>query len=488
MIMVKKLIRKYQNMPPALRAGLWFTICNFLQKGISFITVPIFTRLLTTEEYGLYSVYTSWHSIMTIFATLQLSYYVFNKGLVKYENDRDEFVVSIQSLSGVITLALMVLYVPFKDFIYIKTGMPTVLMLCMIVQIFFEPPVAYWTSRKRFEYDYRSVLIVTLGIAVTNPLFGIILIKSHLFENAALARVFSISLVTAVAGCVFAINIIKRGRKVISRKYWLYALAFNIPLIPHFLSSTILNQADRIMIERMTTKTNAALYSVAYSAAMVCNLFAQAIQQAFLPWLYQKMSKKEYGKIPAIINVFLIFMLAILTMIICFAPEIIWILGSSKYAEAIWVIPPVCGSVFFIFMQNFFANVEYYFEKTKVIALASVGVAMLNIALNYIFINKYGYLAAGYTTLFCYLAYSITHFLLMRRLCKANDVDVSQLFDLKMVMILSIITLMIVFIMVSVYSYLIMRYSILIVILIGLLLSKNRIKHALITIKSDQGK
>lgn len=486
--MLKKLIKKYQNTPPALRAGLWFTVCNFLQKGISFITVPIFTRLLSTEEYGLYSVYSSWYSILTIFATLQLSYYVFNKGLVKYENDRDEFVVSIQSLSGFITLALMVLYIPFKDLIYLKTGMPMPLMLCMIAQIFFEPPVAYWTSRKRFEYDYKSVLIVTLSIAVVNPLLGIILIKSHLFENAALARVFSISLVTAIAGCVFAVNIIKRGHKLFSRKYWRYALGFNIPLIPHFLSSTILNQADRIMIERMTTKTNAALYSVAYSAAMVCNLFAQAIQQAFLPWLYQKMAKKEYNKIPNIINAFLVFMLAILTMIICFAPEIIWIMGSSKYAEAIWVIPPVCGSVFFIFLQNLFANVEYYFEKTKAIALASVGVAALNIVLNYIYIKKYGYLAAGYTTLFCYLAYSVTHFLLMRRLCKANGVDAYQLFDLKMVMGLSVTTLAIVFIMVSVYSHLILRYTILLAIVVGLLLNRNRIKQTLMTIKGKQDK
>ena len=359
------LIQRYKHLSPVVKAGLWFTICNFLQKGISFITVPIFTRLLTTEEYGLYSVYSSWYSILTIFATLNLSYYVFNKGLVKYEHDRDEFVISIQSLSGVVTLGLMVLYIPLRNVIYAKTGMPMALMLCMMFQLFFEPPVAYWTSRKRFEYDYRSVLIVTLSIAVINPMLGIILIKSHLFENAAIARVFSISLVAVVAGSVFAINIVKRGHKVISTKYWRYALAFNIPLIPHFLSSTILNQADRIMIERMTTKTNAALYSVAYSAAMVCNLFSQAIQQAFLPWLYQRMSKKDYERIPQIITAFLLFILAVLTVIICFAPEIIWVLGSSKYAEAIWVIPPVCGSVFFIFLQNMFANITYYILHIK---------------------------------------------------------------------------------------------------------------------------
>ena len=106
---MNKLLDKYGSMPAVMRAGLWFTISNFLQKGINFITVPIFTRIMSTEEFGMFSVYTSWHSILTIFATLNLSYYVFNKGLVKYDNDRDQFVVSIQSLSATITIGFFII-------------------------------------------------------------------------------------------------------------------------------------------------------------------------------------------------------------------------------------------------------------------------------------------------------------------------------------------------------------------------------------------
>ena len=54
------LMRKYREMSPAVRTSLWFTFCQFLQRGISFITVPVFTRLLTTEEYGICNVYFAW--------------------------------------------------------------------------------------------------------------------------------------------------------------------------------------------------------------------------------------------------------------------------------------------------------------------------------------------------------------------------------------------------------------------------------------------
>ena len=148
-------------MSPVIKAGLWFTICNFLQKGISFITIPIFTRIMSTDEYGLYSVYSSWYNILVIFATLHLSYYVFNKGLVKFENDKEEFVVSIQSLSATITLGFIAIYFLCKDPINSFVGMPTAMVLFMMVQVLFEPPVLYWTARKRFEYKYKAVIVVT---------------------------------------------------------------------------------------------------------------------------------------------------------------------------------------------------------------------------------------------------------------------------------------------------------------------------------------
>lgn len=55
--MLKRFREKYAQMSANVRSGLWYTICSFVQKGISFITVPIFTRLLTTEQYGVVSIY-----------------------------------------------------------------------------------------------------------------------------------------------------------------------------------------------------------------------------------------------------------------------------------------------------------------------------------------------------------------------------------------------------------------------------------------------
>ena len=77
---MSKLMNKYKSLPVQVRASFWFLICAFLQRGISTITTPIFTRLLSTAEYGQYSVFNSWLGIITVLVTLNLYSGVYTQG------------------------------------------------------------------------------------------------------------------------------------------------------------------------------------------------------------------------------------------------------------------------------------------------------------------------------------------------------------------------------------------------------------------------
>lgn len=50
----------------------YVTICNFMQRGITMITTPIFTRVLSEEQYGLVSTFTSWQNVLILITTLSL--------------------------------------------------------------------------------------------------------------------------------------------------------------------------------------------------------------------------------------------------------------------------------------------------------------------------------------------------------------------------------------------------------------------------------
>lgn len=89
MDVLRKIIDKYKKIPLPAKASLWFVFCSILQKGISFITVPIFTRIMSTAEYGIYSTYLSWYQMLLIFTSLNLYYGVFNNAMVKFQDRRD---------------------------------------------------------------------------------------------------------------------------------------------------------------------------------------------------------------------------------------------------------------------------------------------------------------------------------------------------------------------------------------------------------------
>ena len=114
--LLKKGLTKYKNLPTPVRASLWSMICIGTQKGITLLSMPIFTRLLTREQYGVFTVYQSWYTILVIFATLNLYGGVYNNGLLKYEKRRNEFTSSIQGLSTTVTFCLFIVYIVAAPF------------------------------------------------------------------------------------------------------------------------------------------------------------------------------------------------------------------------------------------------------------------------------------------------------------------------------------------------------------------------------------
>ena len=111
------MIKKYKNLSVQARAAIWYTICNLLQKGILIIAVPIYTRILTTEQYGSYSVFLSWLEIFEIVATFRLSWEGYMVGLTKYSDDRDRYTSSIQGLGFTITSIALIIYLAIPDLI-----------------------------------------------------------------------------------------------------------------------------------------------------------------------------------------------------------------------------------------------------------------------------------------------------------------------------------------------------------------------------------
>lgn len=412
----KQAINKYSSLPVQIRAAFWFMVCSFMQKGISSITTPIFTRLLNTEEYGQYSVFNSWLGIITVFVSLNLSSGVYMQGLVKYEERRKEYASSLQGLTMLLVAVWTAVYLAFHNFWNGIFELTTVQMLSMLLMIWMSAAFSFWASSERVVFRYRRLVLVTVLASLFKPILGIILVLHA--EDKVTARILGLAIVELIGYSGLLLSQVIKGKTLCVPEFWKHALMFNIPLIPHYLSATVLNSADRIMIERMVSADTAGIYSLAYSISQLMTLFTTGITQTLEPWRYAKQKTGRQEDIAALAYPTLILVAGLNLALIAFAPEIVRFFAPPEYHDAIWVIPPVAMSVYFTFTYGFFASFEFYFEKTGYIAASTVAGAALNIILNYIFIGIFGYYAAGYTTLVCYIVYAACHYLAMKKICR----------------------------------------------------------------------
>ncbi len=470
--MLRKLKMSYKSLHEPVKASLWFLICGFLQKGVSMLTTPIFTRIMTDAEYGRFSIYNSWLGIVQIIVSLNLAAGVYTRGLVKNEEDQDRFSSSMLGLSTTCILIWSILYALFRRAVNGWLGLNTVLMVAMFFEIWSHAAYQFWSNRERVHYRYKKLAVLTVSYVILRPLLSVLCISFADTQHQVEARVLATVFVNVVLFSFLYISISRKGKQFFSKKYWLYALKFNLPLLPHYLSQVVLNQSDRLMINSICGPVETAYYSVAYTVAMVLQIFNNSVSATMNPWIYQSIKKNEAHKIGKV-SYGILGMIAMLNLaVILVAPELLGILAPNSYMVAVWVVPPVTVSVYFMFLYNLFATFEYYYEKTHYVTVATVIGAVLNIVLNALLIPKFGFVAAGYTTLACYILYAFAHYYFMRKVLKQH-MNGAKIYDARIILLFGVGLLAGAAVITLLYTKPVIRYGLLVILAAAIFWKRN---------------
>ncbi len=471
--LVKKALNIYHSLSTPAKASLWFLFCNILQMGLNVLTTPVFTRMMTTDQFGMTNTFNSWRSILMIFTSLNLSYGVFNNAMVKNEDSktRDEYISCMQGLYCMITLSAFAIYLITRKWCNQLLDMSTGLVILLFLDLLCYPALLFWSGRQRYEFKYKKLVLVTILMSVAYIVAGIVAV--YFSVNKDVAKIASGVLVNVVFCGFFLVYNFAKGKKIVIPEFWKFALAFNIPLIPHYLSEIVLTQSDRIMISKLENKTATANYSIAYSIVLLMQLIMSAISASFLPWGYGCLKQKNYKAMRNMSNLLMVLIASCIFVLMMFVPEVIYVFAGSKYADAVYVIPPIALSVFFMFLYDLFSTVEFYCEKNIFVMIASVLAAAVNVVLNWYFIPIYGYHAAGYTTLFCYGAYALGHYIFYKITCK-KALDNAKIYDEKWILGVSLVMFVITLLVNLVYDKILIRYG-LAFIIIGIVIWKRNL-------------
>ena len=456
------------RIPISVRASLGLFVANLITKGIAYLTTPIFTRIMSSYEYGRVAVFTTWLTIFGYLAMFCLSAGVFNNGMSDYPKKRDEYSLSMLVLSNVITLVFSFLIIIVYPWIasYLKIDFWLIILMCLI--FLFQPAYNFWYTRQRYEYKYKNVILATSVSAFFSQLISILCVL-FLDGDKDFLKIVGSELPLIIFYAFFYFYLFKKADSKLETKYWKAAIVFNLPLLPHYLSTYLLSSADKIMISNFIGDNATAFYTIAHSVASVALIVWSAINGSLLPFIYEKCKRNEFDKIDKASKPIILFFAVVCFAIILFAPEVIKIMATKEYYESIYVIPPIICGVFFQVQYYLYANVLFYYKKPIYVMIGSISAFIINIILNVCFIPTYGYVAAGYTTLISYLIQAIIDYIAMKKIIKVD------IYDGKFILILSLLVVITAMFTNFIYELTIVRYIILVAIALFAFIFRKKI-------------
>ena len=218
----------------AFKAGAWYVVSQFVIRGLTLLTTPIFTRLLSKAEYGVVRVYESWMDMLLPVFGLCI-YQSMARAKLDYENDYYEYHSSVQALILIfcaLLAALLLIFRGVSEKVLSMNGLMLGIMLCFMPM---NSAVATYQNREKQLLHYRSNVISMALCAIPATLISILAVwyfKTHTDASLSDVRIASFYLPQIIVGVVISVMVFVRGRFTVKLSHWKYALKFSLPLIP----------------------------------------------------------------------------------------------------------------------------------------------------------------------------------------------------------------------------------------------------------------
>ena len=323
---------------------------------------------------------------------------------VDYKDDTESYLSTIIKFTLLSSLGFMLIfYAVIKIFrINISLSLVFICLFHSVASSIIEDVSCYFMMK--YNYIKRTILMILPNLI--SVCVAIFLISYILKKDLYLGKIIPEALTIIIFAIILSICYTKKG---FNTAYIKHALKISLPLILHGAALNILSNSDRIMITWLADASQAGIYSLVYSLGMVTYAITLSIDGIWIPWFTNKMKEKSYDEINYITKDYIKLITYIMCGLIIVSPEILKILASKSYWEGIKLIPIIIVANFLFFAYNIYSNLEHYYKKSNQITALTILAAVLNLVLNYIFIPKFGYVAAAFTTAISYFVIFILH-------------------------------------------------------------------------------
>jgi O-antigen/teichoic acid export membrane protein len=390
---------------PFYQDAIIYSVSNIINRIAPFLLLPILTTYLSTEDYGIISIFTILVSILGALVGIN-THGAITKNF--FDRTKTELKVYISSIFyilifSVISISLIILIINqfFSKIFSLPNFLIWIALIIATSQFISSIILNLWqVQKKAFFFAIYSFIKTTINILLS--IFFIIFLNLN-WQGNVYAQ-----LITALLFFFLSVFILLKNNSigiVINKNYILDALKFGGPLIPHMIGAIFMTMIDRFFITLYSGINETGIYSVGYQIGSIINILAISFNQAYIPWLYEKLNLKSLKtniKIVKITYIYFIIILVITFLLIIVMYNILLYFIGKEFFESVKYIPWIALGYAFHGMYYMVSAYIFYSNKTKYLGITMALLALINVVLNTLLIPLLGPIGAAYATTIIY--------------------------------------------------------------------------------------
>lgn len=395
---------------------LRYTIGNVLVMAAGFLSFPVMTRLLDTGQYGIFGYYDAWLLILAGLFKLGaqhtiLRFYPHAGGDTALARFGANFILLPFLASTALWLLAVAAYA-----VIVHASPPEATEIGWIMLALLLPTI--WVSYAgAFAYaEERSDISVRIVVGQRWAELVCILAIVYFIERSTLGAYVARLLVAL--GFAVGLAFWLRGRvpmhvRDAQRGAYLEGLRYGLPLVANEIATNLLSFADRLMLRQMLRDFSAVgTYTIGYGLALnINNLFNFALYNA-----YTQVSIREYEtKGPeavlrtkrVVLHLVVYVMAAMIAGLLCVGSDVLLLMagGDKQESVPVFVVTGIVYSIDGLF--GICGAGLLLLKRSRTVLLMTLGSALLNVALNLVWIPRYGVMGAVYATAVAFLALNV---------------------------------------------------------------------------------
>ncbi|MBQ8321834.1 MAG: oligosaccharide flippase family protein [Clostridia bacterium] len=392
-------------------ASLSYMIAGAMTKLIGIISTPIFTRLLSGEEYGSYTLYMSYLGLATTVAAASISAQVLYRGFEKYKGEEEGFGYTALVVGESFSLLLSLIFI----FTTSLTGLEADMIFALSLQLMTDTVLNLTFARYRYKYNYRRIIYINLFTSALSPLIAIALTVGA--GVGYKGRVYALLGVSLIAVAPIAISTVRQGIEKFDRRKAIYIIKNSFPLIPNAAAAALNAEIDKLMISAHLGATALAKYSIAHTLGLGLGFLVTSLNSALYPWVIRKLSANKTEQLIPLIRLILSSLGALIMVLTSLVPEIFGLLAPTEYGSAKYASIPLALCAIPAFATSFITTCIVYAEKSPYTTLSAAASALTSLMSSAILIPRFNYIGAGISLLLSNVIALFVNYILLYR-CK----------------------------------------------------------------------